>query len=112
MAAATSHRHLVAGVASLLKRIRKLFRVTAQLIKLRFRLLTVDFDRNGRRIIVYSHILVVFLIKNMATRLSSKRQIAILQLLLLLLQDSLINQHQRIRSTLLRTMMSPELSVT
>lgn len=42
--------------------------------------------------------------------LSSKRQIAILQLLLLL-QDSLINQHQRIRSTLLRTMVSPEFSV-
>lgn len=46
----------------------------------------------------------------MATRLSSKRQIAILQLLLLL-QDSLINQHQRIRSTLLRTMVGPEFSV-
>lgn len=43
--------------------------------------------------------------------LSSKRQIAILQLLLLL-QDSLINQHQRIRSTLLRTMVGPEFSVT
>ena len=43
--------------------------------------------------------------------LSSKRQIAILQLLLLLLQDSLINQHQRIRSTLLRTMVGPEFSV-
>lgn len=42
--------------------------------------------------------------------LSSKRQIAILQLLLLL-QDSLINQHQRIRSTLLRTMVGPEFSV-
>ena len=47
----------------------------------------------------------------MATHLSSKRQIAILQLLLLLLQDPLINQHQRIRSTLLRTMVSPEFSV-
>lgn len=46
----------------------------------------------------------------MATRLSSKRQIAILQLLLLF-QDSLINQHQRIRSTLLRTMVGPEFSV-
>lgn len=44
--------------------------------------------------------------------LSSKRQIAILQLLLLLLlQDSLINQHQRIRSTLLRTVVGPEFSV-
>ena len=45
--------------------------------------------------------------------LSSKRQIAILQLLLLLLllQDSLINQHQRIRSTLLRTMVGLEFSV-
>lgn len=42
--------------------------------------------------------------------LSSKRQIAILQLLLLL-QDSLINQHQRIRSTLLRTVVGPEFSV-
>lgn len=42
--------------------------------------------------------------------LSSKRQIAILQLLLLL-QDSLINQHQRIRSTRLRTVVSPEFSV-
>lgn len=41
---------------------------------------------------------------------SSKRQIAILQLLLLF-QDSLINQHQRIRSTLLRAMMSPEFGV-
>lgn len=49
----------------------------------------------------------------MATHLSSKRQIAILQLLLLLLlfQDPLINQHQRIRSTLLRTMVGPEFSV-
>lgn len=43
--------------------------------------------------------------------LSSKRQIAILQHLLLLLQDSLINQHQRIRSTLLRTVVGPEFSV-
>ena len=43
--------------------------------------------------------------------LSSKRQIAILQHLLLLLQDSLINQHQRIRSTLLRTMVGPEFGV-
>lgn len=44
--------------------------------------------------------------------LSSKRQIAILQLiLLLLLQDSLINHHQRIRSTLLRTVVGPEFSV-
>ena len=43
--------------------------------------------------------------------LSSKRQIAILQLLLLL-QDSLINQHQRIRSTLLRTMVGPEFGVS
>lgn len=42
--------------------------------------------------------------------LSSKRQIAILQLLLLL-QDSLINHHQRIRSTLLRTVVGPEFSV-
>ena len=46
----------------------------------------------------------------MATHLSSKRQIAILELLLLF-QDSLINQHQRIRSTLLRTMVGPEFSV-
>lgn len=44
--------------------------------------------------------------------LSSKRQIAILQLLLLLLQDSLINQHQSIRSTLLRTVVSPEFGVS
>ncbi len=44
--------------------------------------------------------------------LSSKRQIAILQHLLLLLQDSLINQHQRIRSTLLRTMVGPEFGVS
>lgn len=43
--------------------------------------------------------------------LSSKRQIAILQLLLLLLQDSLINQHQRIRGMRLRTVVSPEFSV-
>lgn len=43
--------------------------------------------------------------------LSSKRQIAILQHLLLLLQDSLINHHQRIRSTLLRTVVGPEFSV-
>ena len=45
--------------------------------------------------------------------LSSKRQIAILQRphLLLLLQNSLINQHQRIRSTRLRTMVGPEFSV-
>lgn len=45
--------------------------------------------------------------------LSSKRQIAILQRphLLLLLQDSLINQHQRIRSMRLRTVVSPEFSV-
>ena len=34
-----------------------------------------------------------------------------LQHLLLLLQDSLINQHQRIRSTLLRTVVGPEFSV-
>lgn len=43
--------------------------------------------------------------------LSSKRQIAILQLLLLL-QDSLINHHQRIRSTLLRTVVGPEFGVS
>lgn len=42
--------------------------------------------------------------------LSSKRQIAILQLLLLF-QDSLINQHQRIRSTLLRIVVGPEFGV-